>query len=248
MRKINLINERNYENRKARGEKIRKNQDKYYWATSLVIAKHKSNTINLIKNKNILEIGCSCGDDAIEFSKYSSFYCGIDISDEAIKIAKKLKLENSEFLCGDGHEINKSNGEFDCVIVNSLLHHLDLKKSFFEINRILKPGGILIFREPLGTNLFFQLYRSLTPLSRTEDERPFTLSDLRLMNKFFDIEDIQWFGFTSIVSAFIRIKKFRRILTSLDNLISRTFLKYFFWQFCGFAKKKELPSQQNPKK
>ena len=55
------------------------------------------------------------------------FYWGIDISDEAIKKAKNLKLKNAEFLCIDGHKIPKKDEEFDCVVVNSLLHHLDLK-------------------------------------------------------------------------------------------------------------------------
>lgn len=238
MRKIDLTKERDYENRKSLDQKIRQKQNKYYWATQLVIEKHKSNTLKTIKGKKILEIGCSRGYDAKHYCKYSSYYSGIDISNEAIKIAKSLNLENSEFICGDGHKINKPDKEFDCVIVNSLLHHLDLNESFSEIYRILKPDGILIFREPLGTNPLFQLYRNLTPRSRTIDERPFTFADLNIMNKLFKAENVIWFGFTSIFAAFIRFKKLRLILTKLDNLLSKTFLKYYFWQFCGFAKKK----------
>ena len=64
-------------------------------------------------------------------------------------------MKNSEFLFIDGHKIPKEDEAFDWVIVNGLLHHLDLVKSFQEINRVLKSGGFLIFREPLGTNPFF---------------------------------------------------------------------------------------------
>ena len=238
MRKINLTKEREFENEKAKGGDSRKYQSKYYWATIIPIIRHNLTTFKKIKDKRVLEIGCSSGRDAISYTKYTSFYCGIDISNEAIKNSKNLKLKNSEFFCVDGHNIPKEDEEFDFVIVNSLLHHLDLEKAFREINRVLKSSGYLIFREPLGTNPFFQFYRYLTPSSRTADERPFTLLDIKLMKKYFYLRNVEWFGFFSIFSAFLQINLLRKILTFLDYCLSKTFIKIFFWQFCGFAEKK----------
>lgn len=238
MNEINLEEERKFENRKAKGEKIREKQNKYYWATQLPINRHNFMTFQKIKGKKVLEIGCSTGRDAKNFVNYCFSYCGVDISDEAIKIAKSLNLQNSEFLCSDGHKIPKNDKEFDCVIVNSLLHHLDLLKSFQEIHRILKPNGILIFREPLGTNPFFQLYRKLTPNARTISEKPFSINDIRIMKKFFILKDVQWYGFFNIISAFLKLSFLRSFLTYIDDLIGKTFLKYLFWQFSGFAEKK----------
>ena len=240
MRKINLEKEREFENEKAQGGDSRKYQNKYYWATNIPIIRHNLNTLKKIKDKRVLEIGCSSGKDAISYTKYTSFYCGIDISDEAIKNSINLKLENSEFFCVDGHKIPKDDEEFDCVIVNSLLHHLDLERAFREINRVLKSSGYLIFREPLGTNPFFQFYRYLTPSSRTADERPFTLLDIKLMKKYFYLRNVEWFGFFSIFSAFLQINLLRKILTFFDYCLSKTFVKIFFWQFCGFAVKKNI--------
>ncbi len=238
MRNINLKEEREYENRKVLGEDMRKNQSKYYWATELTIQKHKLKTYKTIRDKHILEIGCSDGKDASIYSQYASHYCGVDISDEAIKKAVKLQLANADFFISDGHSICKPDEEFDCIIVHGLLHHLSLEEALQEIYRLLKPNGILIFREPLGTNPIFQLYRSLTPSSRTKDERPFTFKDISLMKKLFKFESIEWYGFLNIISAFIRLDIIRRILTKCDSYISRTFLKYFFWQISGFARKK----------
>lgn len=240
MRSIDLDAERNFENQKARGGDSRKNQSKFYWATQIPIRRHNLQTFKKIKDKKILEIGCASGNDAISYSKFCSFYCGIDISDESIKKAINLKLKNSEFLCVDGHKIPKKDSEFDCVLVNSLLHHLDLTKSLQEIHRVLKPNGYLIFREPLGTNPIFQIYRSMTPLARTRDERPLTLSDIKLIKKYFDLQEVQWFGFLNICSAFIKVNIFRVILTFLDFCLSKTFMKIFFWQFSGFALKKNF--------
>ena len=97
MREINLDSERKYENLKVKGEDPRESQSKFYWATNIPIKRHNSNIFKKIKNKKILEIGCSSGYDATSYTKYASFYCGVDISDEAIKKAKSLELENSEF-------------------------------------------------------------------------------------------------------------------------------------------------------
>ena len=82
MRKINLEKEREFENEKAKGGDSRKYQNKYYWATNIPIIRHNLNTFKKIKDKRVLEIGCSNGKDAISYTKYTSFYCGIDISDE----------------------------------------------------------------------------------------------------------------------------------------------------------------------
>lgn len=103
---------------------------------------------------------------------------------------------------------------------------------------MLKDDGKLFFREPLGTNPFFQLYRYITLSARTVDERPFTFEDLRLMRKYFDLEDVTWYGFLNIVSAFIRVPMLRNILSKIDEKFSKTPLRYLYWQFAGLARKK----------
>ena len=105
---------------------------------------------------------------------------------------------------------------------------------------MLNDDGTLLFREPLGTNPVFQLYRFFTPSARTQDERPFTFSDIGLMKHYFILDDVRWIGFFSILSAFVRIKPFRTLMTYLDMAVSVTPAKYIFWQFAGSARKKPL--------
>lgn len=54
------------------------------------------------------------------------------------------------------------------------------------------------------------------------DERPFTYEDLRLMRKYFEVEEAAWFGFLNIVSAFIRFPMLQNILPRIDEKFSRT--------------------------
>ena len=237
MRKIDLHKERVFENKKQTNKHVRKNQKKFYWATEIPNRKHNLKTYKKISGKEILEIGCSNGSAASIYTKYCKSYVGLDISDEAIKNTKTLKLKNAKFILVDAHNIPIEDTSFDFVIVNGLLHHLDLKKSLQEIHRVRRKDGYLIFREPLGTKPFFQIYRILPPNPRTSDEKPFQLKEIDILENFFYLEDIKYLGFLNIISAFIRYLFLRKLLTNIDYYLSKTFLRFYFWQFCFFAKK-----------
>ena len=239
MRKINLKSEKNYENKKVLDSEIRKNQDKFYWSCYLNINKHEKNTFKVIKNKSVLEIGCSSGEAAKKYTNYSRSFIGIDISDKAIEYANSLNLKKAKFLCQDAHKLPLKNSSIDCVIVNSLLHHLDLNTILKEIHRVLKTNGMLVFREPLGINPFFKLYRYLTPNARTVDEKPFDIEDINIMRKYFYFKKVEWYGFLNIFSAFTKIKSLRNLLGFIDKILSFTPLKYYFWQISGIVFKRE---------
>jgi len=238
MREINLNEEREYENKKALGSNIRSPQSKYYWATRLPMEAHTAMVVGTITNKDIMEIGCASGDSAKKYTKYATSYVGFDLSNQAIQNCILLKLPNAKFICGDAHQIGMPDNSFDCIIVSGLLHHLDLTRALPEIKRLLKTNGTLLFREPLGINPLINLYRYLTQYARTSDERPFTYADLQLMKSYFHLENVQWFGFFSILSAFIKSTLLMKIMTRIDYIFSSLPIKYFYWQFSGVARKK----------
>ena len=238
MRKIDLKNEQKFQNNKVSSSMVRSSQSKYYEATVLPRNQHRENTYKAIVDLAVLEVGCSDGTMAIDYTRFCKSFIGVDISDQAIHKASGLNLKGAEFICTDAHKLPFDDETFDVVIVNSLLHHLDLEVSLKEISRVLVKNGKLMFLEPLGTNPAFQCYRYFTPDARTIDERPFKFKDLALLKKYFKLKQINWFGFLVIVSAFSNNKKLRDILTIIDMYLSRTPLKYFFWQICGVATKK----------
>ena len=234
MRKIDLNVEKKFENLKVTSDNNpRKNQNKFYWATKIAIDKHNKITLKHIKDKVILEIGCSDAKYSSEYINESKYYYGCDISNKAIEIAKNKNLKNTNFICCDAHKLPYKKNQFDSIIVNSLLHHLDLDTILKEIKRTLKENGLLIIREPLGINPIFNLYRYITPSSRTPDEIPFGFKELKLIKKLFIIKNESFFGFTSLFSSFYKSKKLRKYLTLYDNILSYTLLKYLYWQISG---------------
>lgn len=233
MRKIDLNAEARFENKKAAGSDIRSAQNKFYWAVKINELEHIEITLRKIEHQKILEIGCSVGRDAEFYCQHAEEYHGIDLSDVAIAIAKSKRLPNARFYCTDAHELDFVDNSFDFVIVNSLLHHLDLEVVLPEIHRILKNTGCIILREPLGINPAFSGYRSLTPSARTEDEKPFDFRDLKLINEYFDLSNLSYFGFTNLTSAYLKSAILRKLTTKFDKLLARTPLRYLFWQISG---------------
>ncbi len=101
----------------------------------------------LLKDKDpkglyILEIGCGNGVDSIAFGKEGCKVVGIDISPEAIDVAKgNNDLKNVKFQVGDAENLTFKDSQFDLVYSMAVLHSSDLKKSISEVSRVLKDDG-----------------------------------------------------------------------------------------------------------
>ena len=134
-------------------------------------------------NSQILDYGCGIGSSlrkVVEFSPKK--ITGIDISEVSIKKAKEVSKENSkiELLVDNCEKTRFQNNSFDVVYGTGILHHLNLEICLSEIFRVLRPGGKFLFIEPLGTNPLINLYRKLTPQSRSIDEHPLVDEDFNL--------------------------------------------------------------------
>jgi ubiquinone/menaquinone biosynthesis C-methylase UbiE len=85
----------------------------------------------------------------------------------------------------DAHKLEFPDNSFDVVFGAGSLHHLDYEKALHEIHRVLKPGGLILFHEPLGGNPVARIVRLVTPSMRTIDERPVERRDLKLIRSLF---------------------------------------------------------------
>ena len=57
----------------------------------------------------------------------------------------------------------------------------------------------MLFIEPLGTNPIINIYRKLTPNSRSKDEHPLLNRDFEFMREKFSSINIKYYGFLTLI-------------------------------------------------
>jgi ubiquinone/menaquinone biosynthesis C-methylase UbiE len=163
------------------------------------------------KGKVFLDYACGNGFNAIKAAKAGcDLAIGIDISDVSVINARVTATENGLgedqvfFVQADAERTGLPDNSIDLVICSGMLHHLDLSYAFWELRRILKPGGKVLAIEALDYNPFIKLYRMVTPDMRTEWEKAHILfyKDLRFAKRFFAVKNIRHWHFMSIFAAF----------------------------------------------
>lgn len=124
----------------------------FYRLVSSIVDRQKLKSIKRIRDDysglKILDLGCGIGNSVRLFRK--SDYTGIDINRRYIKIATR-RYPGLSFIAGDLNRV-KWGGDFDIILINSLLHHLDDKQAMEILRKsvaALKSTGKVIIQEPL---------------------------------------------------------------------------------------------------
>ncbi len=117
---------------------------------------------NLQKPSQILDIGCGRGLIAIAFALSSKQHsvCAMDVwnqdeiydnsSNWVVRNATTEGVDNLSVSSGDVRDIPFTSNVFDLVVSNLVIHnlpHSDQYQAFFEMARVLKPGGKLLYSD-----------------------------------------------------------------------------------------------------
>jgi len=198
------------------------------------------------ENSEVLDYGCGIGQSLKEVIKFNpKKISGIDISEVSIQKAKNIiqNLDSKVELMVDNCEQTKfKDSKFDIIYGTGILHHLNMSLCLVEINRILKPGGKFLFIEPLGTNPLINLYRKLTPNSRSEDEHPLIKHDFDEIQNKFNKMKIKYYGFFTLIFfpfySTPKKSKLFKLLTIIDQFLFKfNFFKKLAWSVLIIAEK-----------
>jgi ubiquinone/menaquinone biosynthesis C-methylase UbiE len=183
------------------------------------------------KGKTVLDYCCGNGQYTGWLAESGADAYGIDISPVSIENAKAVAVQKqvedrTTFKVMDAEATEFPAGFFDLIVVSGVLHHLDLDKAYEEMARILKPNGYVIATEALRHNLFFHLYRKLTPHLRSEWETEHILGkqDIERAKQYFNgVEVPKFFHLSTLAAVPFRSLPFfeplRRGLEVLDGLL-----------------------------
>lgn len=197
--------ERDFHNKRfGESDHVRAPTAKYYAVMAPVKERFNSLVADNCSGRRLLEYGCATGGTAFEWARQGALVFGIDISDEAIKIANESaagKGVGVEFAVMNAEALEFPEKRFDVIVGTAILHHLDLNKAYSEIARVLDASGVAIFIEPMGHNPLINLYRWLTPKMRTADEHPFKMSDIDLARRYFKAVDVEYYNLLSLFTV-----------------------------------------------
>lgn len=166
-----------------------------YWRIFQLAQEH------FVPGARLLDFGCGWGSNTIVFAKIGYDVHGFDISQENIKSARQFAQ-----MCDVADRVHVDTGvaevlafpddHFDIVVGVDILHHVEIERSIRETYRVLKPGGIALFREPVEQPVFdalrnTALVRRLFPNSKsfekhiTDDERKLNKRDIATIRSVF---------------------------------------------------------------
>tara|TARA_B100000949_G_scaffold37542_5_gene31559 strand:- start:3595 stop:4416 length:822 start_codon:yes stop_codon:yes gene_type:complete len=115
--------------------------------------KYEIEALGIISGKRLLHLQCHFGQDTLSLARLGAKCTGVDISDEAIKLAKQLNAElklDAEFVCCNVLDTSKYFSEkFDIIFTSygTIGWLPDLKPWAQMITERLKPGGFLYIVE-----------------------------------------------------------------------------------------------------
>ena len=103
-----------------------------------------------VEGKDVLEIGCGGGQNAIVLARWGASAVGLDNSEEQIEYAKNLAEDNGvkvSFHVGDMEDLSMfPDGSFDVVLSSCALDYVEnLAQTFQEVFRALRNNGLFVF-------------------------------------------------------------------------------------------------------
>lgn len=154
-----------------------------------------------IAGKRLLDLGCGAGETAVFFALHGAQVMAADVSHEMLRVAGSLAahhhvaIRTAQIMA---EAMPFPDATFDCIYGNGVLHHVELEPALREISRVLKPGGVAVFIEPLSHNPVIDVYRRLAQDVRTPTERPFTFGEFQVVRRYFASVEHREFWFFSL--------------------------------------------------
>lgn len=192
-----------------------------------------------VAGQPVLDFGCGHGMAAVVLARRGARVTAFDLSPGYLVEARRRGRANGveiAFAQADGERLPFADGSFAAVWGNAILHHLDLRVAAAELRRVLRPGGVAVFCEPWGENLFLRWARRWLPYpgkGRTSDEEPLRRRDLDPLRAVFPSLAVEGCQLLSMVRRVLPRGRFvagldwcdRRLLGTLPGL----------WQLCRYA-------------
>lgn len=177
-----------------------------------------------IRGKRILELGAGAGEAAVYFAKQGALATATDLSPRMLEVASRVAalhgVNIATRVCSAEDLSQFERDSFDIVYAANLLHHVNIERCLDEVKRVLRPGGLAAFWDPVAHNPAINVYRRMAMAVRTEDEHPIRRSQLDWFHSRFPKVETRFFWLLTLV-IFIKFYVVDRVHPSADRYWKR---------------------------
>lgn len=108
-----------------------------------------------VAGKDLLDFGCGMGEESIYLAKLGARVTGIDISEVGVETLKRRAAFHGLDVTAlemRADPTSFADASFDRIHGLGILHHIGIEAGLEEVKRLLRPGGVAVFLEPLGNS------------------------------------------------------------------------------------------------
>lgn len=186
------------------------------------------------------EVCCGTGEAFALFEKSIDSGIGVDISSSMLVKAQHAFADSQlSFVQGDATLLPLADNAFDTVVMLGGIHHVPDRQALFEqVFRVLKPGGVFFFREPVSDFWLWKFLRAivyrLSPILDHATERPLIYSETVPVLEDAGFERVTWrtcgfVGFCLFMNSDVLfVNRLFRFIPGI-RAITRAFARFDDW-------------------
>lgn len=197
----------------------------------------------------VLESGCGEGVNMVHLRQLGLteddvILTGVDLSAEAVAEARRHGLAVHR---ADGLVLSFADASFDAAFCRDVFHHLESddtrRRFYFEMQRVVRPGGYVVAIEPNALNIMIFGLSVLIP----EERGLRSICERRMLQLFPGAEVMRvapsafwrfWLHFHSPLRRNLVTAHFFRVVLSVWEALCRVFAPSVFWSYRIYAWKK----------
>lgn len=154
-----------------------------------------------VRGRLVLELGAGLGEASVWFATHGAHVVASDLSGAMLDVARRVAAVHDtriDTVQMDGAVLAMADRSVDIVYGANVLHHVDTARCLDEVWRVLKPGGVAVFWDPLQYNPVINVYRRMATKVRTEDEHPLGRADIALLRHRFAEVRVRFFWLATL--------------------------------------------------